>query len=59
MPEEILEDNRDLLRRQLRDQQEIERLRHDLQMREQAAANTEKLLNLTRKLRQLWQKPSH
>jgi hypothetical protein len=57
MPEEILEDNRDLMRRHLRDQQEIQRLRHDLRMREQAAANSEKLLDLTRRLRQLWQKP--
>ena len=55
MPSPLQQENRDLLRRHLEDQQEIERLRQDLQVREQAAANTDKMLDLTRRLRLLWQ----
>jgi len=54
LPDALLTDNRDLMRRHLRDQQEIQRLRHELHIREQAMANTSKLLELSRGLCLLW-----
>jgi hypothetical protein len=54
LPDALLADNRDLMRRHLHDQQEIQRLRHELHIREQAMANTGKLHELSRRLLHLW-----